>query len=510
MEDYFEGAEEQFSLMLERYKAPSSLWFDEVERELATDGRELNRQMMQGHVNSRGSGDIGPRLEAASGEVLTHRRLISRTLRSLFGDIRIIRMSYCLRGHPKVFPLDAALNLPPSSFSYGLQRFIVSRVSRNAFSDVLDLTREVTGMTVGKRQALKIVEDCAVDFDAFYDIRKPQKKGDNPILVLTTDGKGIVMRSEGLREITRERAGKATPKLKTRLARGEKSNRKRMAQVASVYGINPFVRTPQEIVDELARREAAKSRPRPSQKRVWASIEKDADEVIRTMFEEAHRRDPKHKKRWVVLVDGNKHQLALVKSLARKEGVTATIILDIIHVIEYLWEAARLFVLETNHAGCERWVEERLEKILKGHAGKVAGSIRMSVAKRGLSQSQEKIAEDCARYFSSHKAHMNYALYLRRGYPIATGVIEGACRYLIKDRMDITGARWSLSGAESVLKLRSLITSGDFEDYWTFHKQREYERNHLSKLGDLDQLKPLHLSKETIMRMRYEAPNIGK
>jgi hypothetical protein len=215
------------------------------------------------------------------------------------------------------------------------------------------------------------------------------------------------------------------------------------------------------------------------------------------MFEEANKRDPKHHKEWVILVDGNKHQLRLVRSLAKKEGVDAAVILDIIHVIEYLWDAARLFNEDKDHAGCEGWVEQQLARTLDGHAGKVAGTIRMLAAKRKLSTAAIKTANTCALYIARHKPYMNYATYLKRGYPIATGVIEGACRHLIKDRMDLTGARWSLDGAESVLKLRSLVSSGDFDAYWTFHRQQEYERNHLSKISDVVQLNPLRSTKKT-------------
>lgn len=494
MDDGFKEAEGNFTRMVEKYKAPSSLWFDAVEAEIGPDGRELTRKILQGHVDSRGSGDVGKTITTTRGVLLSHKRLYKRTLQTLFGKICFTRMGYSLRGHPNVFSLDALLNLPTSSFSFGLQRFIARRASITSFSEVLSLIQDISGAKIGQRQALKIVEECAVDFDVFYAEEKKQGGDKAPILVLTTDGKGIVMRHDSLREETQKRAINATPKMTARLAPGEKSNRKRMAQVASVYCIGRFIRTPMDVIDELARRKTALRRPRPSKKRVWASVEKDSDDVIKAMFEDARQRDPKHRKEWVILVDGNKHQLHLVKALAKKEGVTVSVILDIIHVIEYLWDAARLFFDKNNHSGCEAWVEEKLKRIINSEAGKVAGSIRMSAAKRKLTRAQRKTAKDCSRYISRHKAYMQYARYLKRGYPIGTGVIEGACRYLIKDRMDITGARWSVSGAESVLKLRSLVTSGDFDEYWAFHLQREYDKNHGLKIGNSDQIKSLESS----------------
>lgn len=486
----FRNAQRRFSEMVEKLNLSPPRWLNVIEAEIGEDSREVNRELLQACIERSRDGDIGASLKLANGVELTHRRVVRGALYSRYGKIRLRRMGYSKPGHKFVFPLDAALNLPRSAYSFELQRFVSRRISMSSFEEVLDLTKEVTGVTVGKRQALEMVEQSAADFDVFYEAQQKVVDGKAPVLVLTTDGKGIVMRPDGLRTATRERAKRSATKMRTRLARGEKANRKRIAQVASIYTIERFRRTPQEVVDELARRKAFKRRPRPSGKRVWASVEKDADKVIRELFTEAHKRDPKHKKEWVVLVDGQQYQMRLVRSLVKQEKIDATIILDLIHVIEYLWIAARLFYEETS-IECECWVEDKLQKVLNSEAGRVAGSIRMSAAKGRLTKVQKVIAERCARYIAKNKRYMDYRKSLEYGYPIATGVIEGACRHLIKDRMDITGARWSMHGAEAVLKLRSLVTSNDFDAYWPFHLQREYERNHISKLADLDQLKPL-------------------
>ena len=438
--------------MVKKYKLQSSLSLDAVESEITEDGRELTRKILQGHIDTRGSGDVGKSIITTDNVVLTHKRLLKRNLQTLFGKICITRMAYSLRTHLSFFPLDAQLNLPPSSsFSYGLQRFIARRVCMSSFSETLNLIQGVTGIKVGKRQALQIVKECSVDFDVYYEHKVDKQIHKASILVLTTDGKGIIMRQHSLRNETQIKARAAQQKMRTRLSRGEKSNRKRMAQVASLYFIEPFVRTPSDVIDELKRKAAELRRPHPCQKRIWASVEKDADNVIASMFSEAHKRDPIHKKAWVILVDGNKHQLRTVNALAKKEKVNAVVILDIIHVIEYLWNAARVFIDESNHARCEAWVEDKLAQVLNGRAGKVAGNIKMSATKRNLTKHQSQTARKCAKYIEKHKSYMNYIEYLKRGYPIATGIIEGACRYLIKDRMDITGARWGLDERKQFL-----------------------------------------------------------
>ena len=458
----------------------------------------MNHDLLQGSINSMGTGDIGPVLYAADGAELTHRRILETILYTIHGKVTFKRLGYSQRGHESIFPLDAAINLPPSAYSFELQRFIARRITTVSFDEVLDLVREVTGIKIGRRQALEVVLACAVDFDDFYAKARTKPRpvvgsAEAPIMVLTTDGKGIVMRPEGLREGTRKRAEAAKRKMEKRLAKGEKTNRKRMAQIASLYLTARFERTPQDILKELARENAEKRRPKPVEKRVWASVEKEADAVIRMLFTEAHKRDPKHKKEWVVLVDGHNDQMRQLKKYIRREGVSAVIILDLIHVIEYLWDAARVFYpgeAETS-TECQQWVSDKLEMVLNSEAGKVAGSIRISAAKSELTEAQRKTAAKCAAYIAKRKAYMNYSDYLKKGYPIATGVIEGACRFMVRDRMEVTGARWSLDGAESVLKLRALVKNGDFDAYWPYHLQREHQRNHMSKLRDIEQLESL-------------------
>jgi hypothetical protein len=147
------------------------------------------------------------------------------------------------------------------------------------------------------------------------------------------------------------------------------------------------------------------------------------------------------------------------------------------HVIEYLWDAGRAFHPEAG-AELENWVRVRLLEILRGNAGHMAGGMRRSATLRRLACEDRKSVDACANYLLTYAPYLKYNHYLAQGFPIATGVIEGACRHLVKDRMEVTGARWSLSGAEAVLRLRALRSSNDFDEYWIFHESQEYERNH--------------------------------
>ena len=187
------------------------------------------------------------------------------------------------------------------------------------------------------------------------------------------------------------------------------------------------------------------------------------------MFDEAGSRDPDKRKTWVALVDGNKSQIRTLRRIAGKRKIQLTIIVDIIHVIEYLWDAGRVFYPQGGPE-LEKWVEQRVLKLLEGSAGHVAGGMRRSATKRNLTTDCRKPVDTCAQYLLNHLPYLRYDRYLAKGFPIATGVIEGACRHLVKDRMEKTGARWSLTGAEAVLSLRALRCSNDFDEYWQFLK----------------------------------------
>lgn len=223
-------------------------------------------------------------------------------------------------------------------------------------------------------------------------------------------------------------------------------------------------------------------RPRPEHKRVWASLAKTPEEVLEEAFREATSRDPDREKTWVALVDGNKKQLAILKALARKDKVRLTIVVDIMHVAEYIWDASLAFHGEASKER-EEWVSERLLGVLHGRASLVAAGMRRGATLRGRKGKKRKLVDTCADYLLKYKASLRYDRYLAKGLPIATGVIEGACRHLVCDRMD-GGARWSLAGAEAVLRLRALRSSGDFDEYWTYHEKQEYQRNHVASYAD--------------------------
>jgi hypothetical protein len=340
----------------------------------------------------------------------------------------------------------------------------------------------VTGAQIGKRQVEQLAVRAAVDFESFYasSVRSPgeQDTDEDDVLVLSADGKGIVMRADASRAQTAKAAQRASPKLKTRLSRGEKANRKRIAEVGAVYEVTPAPRTPQDVLAPTN----DKTLPAPKTKNKWltASVVEDAATVVADIFDEAQRRDPDGARRWVALVDGNNHQIDRIKAEAKKRNVKVTIVVDLIHVLEYLSGAAWCF-FDEGDPDAEAWVREKALAVLEGKAGIVAAAIRRKATRLELDSDQRTKADRAADYLLNKRPYLDYHTALSNGWPIATGVIEGACRHLIKDRMDITGARWGLDGAEAILKLRAIRSNGDFESYWTYHLTKERQRVHESR-----------------------------
>lgn len=490
-EKTFCGADEHFARIKERLtsRAAKAMSHSEVEAMLEAEGRELLRRLFEDHLALRTMVEQSePALDVvgSDGLVRTHRRDRDRKLETVFGEIGVRRIGYSLPGATSLFPLDASLNLPQDLFSLGVRKRVAIEAARGSFDEATAAIARNTGAKVAKRQAEELARRAAVDFTAFYAQRKPLEaealEASSDLLVLTLDGKGIVVRQEDLRPATRKAAQTNHHKMNKRLSPGEKKYRKRMAMVAAVYTVDRHFRTAQEIAYGTPEGHKV-TRPRPEDKRVWASIEKDPETVVREIFADALRRDPQRTKTWVALSDGNEKQLALLQQLAAEHGLRLTIIVDIIHVLEYLWDATTAFNSKATPQA-EHWVTERLEAILRGKSSDVAAGMRRSATRRKLSAQQRAGVDDCANYLLKYARFLHYDRYLAQGLPIATGVIEGACRHLIQDRMDITGARWGLIGAEAVLRLRSLRSSGDFDDYWSFHEQREYARHHAARYQD--------------------------
>lgn len=456
------------------------LTHQELECRLDADSRELTRQLFQDHLDLRAEREqpVAPVVDSGGVEHRFvepgHRRL----LETIFGEVTVTRLAYRAKdkGAENLHIQDAALNLPRELHSHGLRQLAAVEATRGSYEEAQAAVERGTGQALGKRQVEELARRAAADVEGFYGEVARAPAEDTDVLVISADGKGIVMRPEGLRPATRKAAEVSAHKLQTRLTRGEKKDRKRMAELTVVYDCSPVPREPSGI---LARREDGPKPIAPVAKAKWltASIVEDAKDVIKAAFDEAERRDPGHLRPWVAIVDGAKHQIDVIKAEATRRGIDVPIVVDLIHVLEYLWGAARCFYAETDPVG-EAFVAEKALAILEGKAGIVAGAIRRKATMLGLDAHARKKADECASYLKHKQPYLDYPTALASGWPIATGVIEGAVRHVCRDRMDVTGARWSVDGAEAVLKLRAVRANGDWAAYWRYHLAEERTRVH--------------------------------
>src|SRR5450759_697123 len=454
--------------LLQSWLASSSalqLPLHQIESQQQGKGREVQRLLLQAHLQHRGNGNVGPALclHGSSGDLIySHRRLGSRSLTTVFGTGELGRMRYSQPVVPGIFPRDRALTLPARSFSYELQRRLVKAAVQNPFQDSVQTIADLTGVSVSKRSREQILPDAAQDFDAFYRQRSPEP-ATGSILVAAVDGKGI--------PLVKPPGAQPTP----RLRKGQKANKKRMATVAAVFTRAPWVRTPQQVVESLFRISRptpgdAPAPPRPENKRVWASLLKGKDAVIQEVAEEMERRDPSASKTRLAVTDGER---ALPIRVDRKLKVT--LILDLMHALEKLWKAAYVFHTEGS-LEADLWVLDRTLRILFGDVGQVVKGLRQSITKRGLSGAKRKTLEGVADYLYRNRPRMHYDECLANGWPIASGPVEGACKNLIKDRMERSGMRWTEQMAEAIAQLRAIYLSGDFDCYWQFHIEQDQRR----------------------------------
>lgn len=371
----------------------AGLTHEELEARLDVEGRALICQLFQDHLDLRAMGET--RASAVvDGRGVRHNAVEAghhRPLETIFGGVVVTRLAYRAKGSENLHLHDAALNLPQQRHSHGLRGRCAIEATRGSYEEARSAIERATGQALGKRQVEELTRRGAEDVEDLYEKVDRGSAEVTDALVISADGKGIVMRPEALRPATRKAAASATHQLKTRLSKGEKRDRKRMAQLAVVYDCPPVTRTPAEV---FARSEDDEKPPAPIARAKWctASIVTDAREVIAKAFNEAERRDPGHLRPWVALVDGAKHQIEVIKTEARRRGVKLAIVCDFVHVLEYLWGAAWCFFDEGDPAA-EAWIADKGIAVLSGKAGIVAGAIRRKATALGLDATRRRKAD---------------------------------------------------------------------------------------------------------------------
>jgi hypothetical protein len=432
----------------------------------------------------QGTGDLGPTVPLPDGQTQTGERLSelhSRRYVSIFGPFTLQRTVYGSReGQTIAFvPLDNRLQLPESDFSYVLQDWDQSLCVEEAFAQASHTIARILNFKQSVDSLEHMNVQMATQVADFRDNRpQPDPKTEGAILVTSGDGKGIVLR----------RAPDA-PAPAAHRSKGDKASQKRMATVGVAYTVDRYRRTPQEVVAALFRdgprpKPEPPQRPQPAHKRVWASLSQTDEKkgqqvhsglevVYQWLCNEVVERNPGLQKEMVHLCDGQ--ETLWQTRQAHLPVRNTTDILDLLHATPRLWQAAHVFHAEGS-SQAEAFARERILRVLQGKVEGVVRGLRAMATKRGLGGAKKKTLAKVCAYLWSNRARMRYDVYLAKGYPIASGVIEGACRHLVKDRMERAGMHWSVAGAQAMLDVRSTYVNGDWEEYQVYRITRETNR----------------------------------
>jgi hypothetical protein len=460
-----------------------------VEEFIAGAGREVLRQALQDHLDARSAAE--QRLPEVTGADQVPRRRAehghTRLLATILGQVEVTRIAYRHPGASNLHPADARLALPEGRYSFPLQQAVIHETVTGALREARDGLQRLLAARVGTRQLMQITTDAARDVRDFYPqhpapaptVRPGDQAGPRDLLVLSIDATGINMIDSGLRDSPPVRDDGPRPP-SAQLSCRERTGRTRMAVVTAVYDCAPAVRSPADVMP-TGTIERATRRPGPKavNRQVDASIVDSTAPMTTRLFDRAQQRDPQHLRRWIVLVDGNNHQIDRINAEADTRGVRINLILDVVHVLEYLWKAAE--DLHPTQPGRTAFVARTARDLLEHHPARAIADLKSRYDAVTAAGDTAPGLKRCIDYLTAKQPYLIYQIALTMGWPIATGVIEGACRYLVKDRLAITGARWSLPGAEAVLLLRTVITNGDFDAYWKFHLEQEHQRTHTSR-----------------------------
>src|SRR3954447_5518355 len=455
----------------------------QVEEAIFRDLLAMGLSLLRAFLASSGDGDVGPTLTILGEspeeppQVLPRlESLRSRPYLSIFREVVIERVGY---GQDRLdaAPLDARLHLPRRQYSYLLQRWLGAFVIDDAHAEAVRKLRMILGVTIPVKASEDLNREQASDVEPFQDhLPAPEPSREGALVVVSADCKGVPLIRSALTAAESEEAQETATSSEPhhRRGKGEKANKKRMAAVGAVYTIERFARTTDEVIDELQRKKARKRRPRPQHKRVRADLLLGKVSLFLWLADELCRRNPEGAKPGVFLSDGER-ALHDRQGEYLPEGVTC--ILDLPHVMERLWKVAWcLFEEGTQKAQAEQWVEDRLRMLLDGKVGYVIGGLRQTLTKRKLKGTRRKTVREVIGYFDRNRGRMRYEEYLAAGYPIGSGVIEGACRHLVKDRLERAGMRWHPDGAQAMLDLRATYLNGEWDAFWSDHVEQEDDR----------------------------------
>jgi hypothetical protein len=415
---------------------------------------QVGRAVLDESVVRQGTGEVGETVALTDGRQVPQCGLHTRSYVSVCGPVEIIRMWYG-EGTIEAVPLDARRTLPERVYSSGLQQWSQACAVHDAYGETVVTLDELLHVGTTVRTLEHVNRDTAQRVAGVQAAAPPPEPATGETMVVAAvDGNGVPI----CRDTPAESAGRH------RRTTGEKANKKKMACVGAVSTIQPFRRTVEEVLDEVLRRQVQQHRPVPQQKHVQANLLGGKEATFTWMAQEVAARNPEGTQPVVCVGDGER---ALWTATAQHLPEVIEIV-DRFHVTEKLWLAAHCFHKEGS-AQAEACVEERLRRLLEGKVSGVIGGLRQMATTHQLKGPQKKTLEQVTGSFEHNHSRMRYDVYVAQGSPIGRGVAEGACRHLVKDRMERTGMRWTLQGAQAMLDLRATYLNGEWDAFWNHH-----------------------------------------
>lgn len=469
--------------------------FDAVERATLASVLKIGQQAMELLLALQGNGDLGQQCETSEGELIQRSEQTKTTrVRSIFGEHSFAEFTYAPdeKKAIRLRPISARLSLSKHRWSFLLQEFSQMLGVDQAYDQAMKNLGRILGSKFSVDTAQRVNHQLGKTAGEYLsDLPAPEEKTEGRLLVASADCKGVPLVKEDSEKVAAFETAKKNP------------GNRRMATVASVYSVDPHQRTAEEITAALFRDQPeeerrSKKRPQPKNKNTTAHFpETDDDGQGKTVAisgihvamawiigQVTQRRRPGQV--LIALMDGQESLWETMK-LHLNFGARTVPILDILHALSYVWEAAGLF--ESNDSARRSFTRERLLRILRGEVRGVIQGLRSLGTRRGLKGDKLKSLHRICGYLEKNAERMRYDEYLRRGYPIASGVIEGACRHLVKDRMERSGMRWTLEGARSMLNVRAAFQSDHWRSFldWNMTNDVAQTHRHRDLLKDYNQ-----------------------
>ena len=493
-EALFDQLDEEFS-QIKRFvcQAAGQVEVHEVEGKVFRQLQDLGRHFLSRFVQLCGTGyEANGFKEQGKGQKMRYKGCQSVSYLSIFGSIPIRRAAYARADGSYFYPLDEHLNLPAHKYSYLLLKWLAQDAAQHDFRQAVARFNQIFDLSLSASLPQRLGGEIAAYVTPFYDAQPaPDQDLEGSHLAMSADCKGVrILKSE------RAEGAVGTPAC-ARRRRGEKPSLKKDAVVVTDFSFYPQARTAQEIVKGLLNQftqkekdQARKNRqkrtalglchPRePIHKHVFATMN-GKKEAFEHLIRHVHKRDPTLEKPIIALIDGEPALERRLKECLEAYNMTDqldAIILDIIHATEYLWDVATCLYGEKNKKRTD-WMQDKLYALTSRPVGYLIGALRQMMTKNKIrfSTSQKQVLKKTITYFDNHRHMMDYATYLKKGYPIATGVVEGTCGSLVKDRMEQSGMRWSLSGAQAILAQRAVVKNDDWNAFWNFYIDSEHQR----------------------------------